>query len=413
MSENTRQWDELGALYRMSEGQTLPAGDDLGGRRGRGAALTRSVSDFVEGDVRRFARAQVLWRSFGALALLLGGLALVGGLSAIVRVGTAGLRASNVALWFGALVVAGGLWRLARGRASRYADRLEEQIELRAALEFAEPMRLPQRGAIAIVAAVVAVTLAAAVGGFLLQENPSDSPARILLVTDDAADHDVWLYRTFGLRAEQVTLAEARRRGATDGSLRALADLADAEGSGFVLVDLDALDPGGAGTAAAGENDQGIVGTAGRQAAHTFVALDTGDVAHFANGLAYELAVGRERPWWVRTVRGNTASYGAPEAWIEDPRVRNRVAMTRALFEHRVFQAGPEASDRAENPTLMRGVIFHGLAPDFWARAIQTYEDSAAELAARKLSAAWYGSRSADAPSRRGEPAEGTREPRD
>lgn len=222
----------------------------------------------------------------------------------------------------------------------------------------------------------------------LTPDNEPDSPARVLVVGPNAAEHAPWLHEHFGLEARGLSMDEAwatarQRFGGDTGQLETLTRYADLEGIGFVFIDLRAFP-----VEFSEREDVRLASPNAKES--SFAVLATGDV----NVLSHAYSWGgqpRSRARWVPLGPHSTTLA------VADPRVEgkaaDRIALARALFAQPAF-LHPD-TDNPENPpelngrsqTLMRGMIYFGLPADFWHDAVASYTDMEAVLAKGRVPA--------------------------
>ncbi|MEM7152271.1 MAG: hypothetical protein AAF799_05480 [Myxococcota bacterium] len=361
----------------------------LVGRRAK-APLTLDVTARISLEAAALAERSRSWkRSAWALAgpVLAAGLATGYTHDAYADSPAADLREIPLR-WLGLVVcftLAAGLLFVEHRRAAaarREATELIAELELDAATE---SIRNPW--AALSITLFVAVASAFVVPRILAPTNLDDSPARVLVLGPQASSHARWLRTRFGLDAHAKTVDEAwsaaeERFGGDRDQLETLTHLADLEGFGFVLVDLDALP-------APLEPRPDLELASPVPSAPTFAALATGDI------VALEQTVwsgrGRSRPEWV-PLGAAPATYGAAEPWIEGPAAEH-LGAARALFAQPAFREPkdqhpgtnqlPPLSSR--NTTLIRGVMFFDLPDSFWADALDTYQDIESITAKRRV----------------------------
>ncbi len=276
-------------------------------------------------------------------------------------------------------VVAIHQWRCARSE-RRTANADAEALELS---ETADGRSWSSGSRAHVLVGLLCSSVAAAVALFTGPENLDDSPAQVMVIGDDAKAHAAWLHERFGLHSEGLTLEEAwsRADASFDGEreqLETLTHLADLEGAGFVLLDLDAfgLDP-------AERGDLELSRSTG--ATPTFASIATGDVTRvrYMGGWG---AQERSRAWWI-PLGNHPVALGGAEPWMSGDDAR-RLALARAFFGQPAFhfpdfehpENSPEFNGRSH--TLLRGIIHFGLDADFWSRALGTYtalEDAVSE----------------------------------
>ncbi len=296
------------------------------------------------------------------------------------------LAALRWSLLAAGLVALAGLARVesrrARG-AGTQADELELELELGDA---AEGRSWSERTRARLLVGLLALSSAAASSHVLIPGNEDDSPGRVFVVGPAAARHATWLHERFGLEATGLSLDEAwdrskQRFAGQAGQLETLTHLADLEGVGFVFIDLRAF------PVELGERED-IELVPWDATEPRFAVLATGDV----NILAYASSWGgqaRTRAAWVR-LGPHWTSRGAAEPWLQGD-AADRMALARALFAQPAFRE-PD-SDHPQNPpqlngrshTLLRGVIFFGLAPDFWVDAVEAYIQMETTVAQRQV----------------------------
>ena len=273
----------------------------------------------------------------------------------------------------------------ASGRSAADASEFEDALELTEAAEGGAP---PRRAGAPLLAGVIALSVALAMAQWVEPTNPGDSPGRVLVIGDDATTHARWLHERFGLQAEGLTPDQAWARAhelfsGERGQLESLTHLADLQGVGFVLVDLDEIE-----VDAEGRSDLTLAGRTGEPPA--FASIATGDVTVLEYATAFGGAPpGRSRSRWF-PLGPHPVALGGGEAWMPEDAAA-RLALARSLFAQPAFhfpdfddpERPPEFNGRSQ--TLLRGVLYFGLDPEFWPRAIERYADMEATISSQRV----------------------------
>ncbi|MEM9459399.1 MAG: hypothetical protein AAGF11_34795 [Myxococcota bacterium] len=271
------------------------------------------------------------------------------------------------------------------GRSVADARELEDALELADAAEGGTP---PRHTGAPLLAGVIAMSVALAAAQLVGPTNLGDSPGRVLVIGDDATTHARWLHERFGLEAEGLTPDQAWARAdelfsGERGQLESLTHLADLQGVGFVLVDLGELE-----VDAEGRSDLSLAGRKGEQPA--FASIATGDVAVLEYAAGFGGAPpGRSRSRWF-PLGPLPVALGGGEAWMPED-AAERLALARSLFAQPAFhfpdfdhpERPPEFNGRSQ--TLLRGVLYFGLAPDFWTRATERYTDMETAISSKRV----------------------------
>lgn len=270
---------------------------------------------------------------------------------------------------------------LSASRAARRAERTDAWLE--SEVEFGGPVGHESRVALLFGVAGGLVAALAIVGSVAAVQppNPADSPANLLVVGESAADDAAWLERRFGLRAQGVVLSDAwtdaqvRFQGDPD-QLETLMVLADLHGAGFLLVDLRSFP-----IDLANHTELSFGDTRGTRP--RYAAIATGDVT-FVEHAPLLATVGKTRSPFQPLGR-HPASAGGPSSDLRDDHGR-RLSMARALFAQPAFHSADDSQQGVttgldgRSYSLLRGVLYFDLDPDFWIRALATYSDIESQL---------------------------------
>ncbi|MEE9384079.1 MAG: hypothetical protein V3V08_11770 [Nannocystaceae bacterium] len=382
------------------------------GRAQSALALHRSTATFMMEERAQLALIGRIWRFS---AVVLGGVAsfaMVGGLLSMLSHDLElSLHAGRTFRWlvFGLCVAAlgGCAWRRKRQNERLLAAHIQLTHELE--LSVGDALSVPLHRLPAIVLATCTWLAAMLAVVFVLRpENLPDSPGNVLIVSDTHNNHARWLSRTFGFRVEQMSFDEATTladdlaaRGDRD-PLLDLVGVADARGYGFLVLDLRDV-PVGVGGAGSWTLLRG------RREADRFAALSIGDASgsntdsdansSMTSGAASNLPTHSQMdphtPWRSASRGHRLVSFGASPRWIAHDDVGARVAMVRAIFGQSAFgetgSSGDEATgvSRGKSATLLDGVLYHGLASNFWAHAIWEYDFLERELDAGRVHEDW------------------------
>lgn len=354
-----------------------------------GADLATSLRR--ESEARAFNRRSWLLSAMGLLAACLLCLAATG-YAYLLHADSPASYWQAAPLRWGALFIAAALccalaYRRSRssGRAAADAREFEDALELAEAAEGGAP---PRRSGAPFLAGVIALSVALAAAQLVGPTNLGDSPGRVLVVGDDATTHASWLHERFGLEAEGLTPDQAWTRAdelfsGERGQLESLTHLADLQGVGFVLIDLDELE-----VDAEGRSDLTLAGHKGEPPA--FASIATGDVTVLEYAAAFGGAPpGRSRSRWF-PLGPHPVALGGGEAWMPEDAAA-RLALARSFFAQPAFhfpdfdhpERPPEFNGRSQ--TLLRGVLYFGLDPEFWPRAIGRYADMEAAISSKRV----------------------------